>query len=155
LALLATSNLFVQWQQIGYKDPTVPGSLRFTSHDRLASMHFSLQCRDGLYYCDTDVYTVNKSPTVHLHCCRAVVNPPTKVPQPDRPASKFQPTLRARQVDSEVWALRFGLPGKGQLDVLPQHLDGIPPLFKYHPFRSIDFKEQAHIRKQPACKTPE
>jgi hypothetical protein len=128
LALLATSNVFVQWQQIGYKDPTVPGSLHFMSHNRLASMHFSLQCRDGLYYYDTDIYTIDKSP-VHVHCRRAMVNPPTKAPQPHRPASKFQPTLRARQVESEVWALRFGSPGKGQLDVLPKHVNGIPPLF--------------------------
>jgi hypothetical protein len=104
LALLATSNVFVQWQQIWYKDPTVPGSFRFMSHDGLALMHFSLQCWDGLYYCDTDIYTIDKSP-VHVHCRRAVVNPLTKVPQPHRPASKFQPTLRARQVESEIWAL--------------------------------------------------
>jgi hypothetical protein len=49
-AILTSSNIFVQWQQIGYKDPTVPGSIRFSSHDGLASMHFSLRCHNGLYY---------------------------------------------------------------------------------------------------------
>jgi hypothetical protein len=154
-AILATSDVFVQWQQIGYKDPTIPGNIRFMSHDGLASMHFSLQCRDGLYYCDTDVYAVNQSP-VHIHCCRTVATPltGTPAPPPHQPPSKFKPTLQACQVESEVWALQFGLPGEGQLDVLPLHVDGTLPLFEYHPFHLIDFKEQAHIRKHPAVKLP-
>ena len=70
-----------------------------------------------------------------------------------RPAPKFVPTTRARQVESEVWALRFGSPGEGQLDALPHHVDGVPPVFKYHSFQHIDFKEQAYMRKQPARKS--
>ncbi len=46
--------------------------------------------------------------------------------------------------------LRFGSPGEHQLDVLPLHVVGTPPIFKYHPFYYIDFKEQAYIRKQAA-----
>ena len=63
--------------------------------------------------------------------------------------------MRARQVESEVWALRFGSPGEDQLDALPKHVEGIPPVFEYHPFRHINFKEQAYIRKQPARKSAE
>ena len=37
-----------------------------------------------------------------------------------------------------------------QLYVLPQNVTGLPTTFDYHPFRFIDFKEQAHIRKQAA-----
>ena len=37
-----------------------------------------------------------------------------------------------------------------QLDVLPQKVTGLPTTFDYHPFRFIDFKEQARIRKQAA-----
>jgi len=58
-------------------------------------------------------------------------------------------------VESEVWALRFGSPGKTQLGVLPQHVLSTPPVFEYHPFRSIDFKEQSYIRKQAAQRTAE
>ncbi len=58
-------------------------------------------------------------------------------------------------MESEVWALRFGSPGEGQLDILPKHLDGTPSVVEYHPFRHIDFKEQAYIRKQPSWKTAE
>ena len=37
-----------------------------------------------------------------------------------------------------------------QLDVLPQNTTGLPTTLDYHPFRFIDFKEQARIRKQAA-----
>jgi hypothetical protein len=74
-AILASSNVFVQWQQIGYKDPTVHGSIQFSSHDGLASMYFNLRCHKGLYYCDSDVYTVDHTP-VHVQCRQADAAPP-------------------------------------------------------------------------------
>jgi hypothetical protein len=49
-----------------------------------------------------------------------------------------------------VWLLRLGSPGVHQLDVLPGNVTGLPLVFEYHPFRFIDFKEQAQIRKQAA-----
>jgi hypothetical protein len=53
-AILASSDVFVQWTQEGFKDRTLPGRLRFSSHDGLLSMFFTLTCRNGLYYCTTD-----------------------------------------------------------------------------------------------------
>jgi hypothetical protein len=41
-----------------------------------------------------------------------------------------------------------------QLDQLPYNAVGIPSKFEWHPFRFIDFKEQARIRKQPAGRDP-
>jgi hypothetical protein len=152
--ILASSNVFVQWQQIGHKDPTVPGSIRFSSHDGLASMHFLLSCRDGLYYCDSDIYTVDDTP-VHVQCQRAVPTAPLSPRPSHRPPLKITPTTCARQVESEVWTLCFGSPGEHQLNVLPCHVIGTPPLFEYHPFCLINFKEQAYIRKQPAGKSAE
>ncbi len=49
-----------------------------------------------------------------------------------------------------MWLTRLGSPGEGQLDLLPGHFIGMPPVFEYHPFHSIDFEEQAYIRKQAA-----
>jgi hypothetical protein len=153
-AILASSNVFVQWQQIGHKDPTVPGSIRFSNHDGLVSMHFNLSCQDGLYYCDSDVYTVDNAP-VHVQCQWVVPTAPL-LPRPShRPPLKFTLTTRTRQVESEVWVLCFGSPGEHQLNVLPRHVIGMLPLFEYHPFRSIDFKEQVYIQKQPAGKSAE
>jgi hypothetical protein len=151
-AVLAFSDVFFSWTQDGFRDPTIPGSLRFTSHDGLLSMHFSLCYRNGLYYCDTEVYTVDRDP-VRLTC--ACMNAIPTRPQTHRPAPKFAPTTHARLVESEVWALRFGSPNEGQLNALPHHVDGVPLVFKYHPFQHIDFKEQAYIWKQPAWKSAE
>jgi hypothetical protein len=133
-AVLASSDVFFSWTQEGFRDPTIPGSLCFTSHDGILSMHFPLRYRDGLYYCDTNVYTVDRNP-VRPTCARTNAIP-TRT-QTHRPAPKFVPTTRARQVESEVWELGFGSPGEGQLDALPHHDDGISPVFEYHPFRHI------------------
>jgi hypothetical protein len=53
-------------------------------------------------------------------------------------------------VESKVLLLCYGFPGKGQLDVLPSNVIGMPAVFEYHPFCLIDFKEQAYIWKQAA-----
>jgi hypothetical protein len=151
-AILVSSDVFVQWQQIGYKDSTVPGSIQFSSYDGLASMHFSLRRHDSLYYCDSDVYTVDHV-RVHIQCHWADAAPPQASQTPRLPPSKFTPTSRAQQVESEVWALWFGSPGEQQLNVLPQHVIGTPPVFEFHLFWLIDFKEQAYIWKQPAGKS--
>jgi hypothetical protein len=58
--------------------------------------------------------------------------------------------MKAHQLESEVWLLCLGSPGVNQLDNLPQLTTGLPPVFDYHPFCFIDFKEQARIRKQAA-----
>jgi hypothetical protein len=128
-----------------FKDPTLPGSLQFTNHDGLVSMYFPLQCRDGLYYCDMDVYMVDCDP-VQLLCNQTLVC---------RPNPTFPPTTKAHKVESKVWALRFGSPGEHQLDVFPNHVEGTPSKFEYHPFHSINFKEQVYICKQPAKKLAE
>ena len=51
--------------------------------------------------------------------------------------------------------LRLGSPGEYQLDMLPGNVTGTPLVFEYHPFRFVDFKEQAHIRKQSAHRSAE
>jgi hypothetical protein len=48
---------------------------------------------------------------------------------------------------------RLGCPGKDQLDLLPGNLTGIPHTFQYHPFRFIDWKEEARIQKQAALRS--
>jgi hypothetical protein len=61
-AVLTSSNVFFSWTREGFHDPTIPGSLRFTSHNGLLSMHFPLSYHDGLCYCNTNVYTVDLDP---------------------------------------------------------------------------------------------
>jgi hypothetical protein len=73
LSTLALSHVFVQWNQEGFKYPTIPGRLRFSSHDGLLSMFFNLDCCNGLYYCTTNVYTVDQDP-IHVCCLRTAVD---------------------------------------------------------------------------------
>jgi hypothetical protein len=89
-AVLAASDVFYYWNQEGCKDPSVPGRIRFTSRDGLLSIHFDLQQRDGLYYCSTDVYTVDHDPV--CVACHHTKAPP---PADGRPCPKFIPTTKA------------------------------------------------------------
>jgi hypothetical protein len=61
-AILAMSNVFASWCQMGYKDGR-PGCICFDSHDGILSMTLSLEYKDGLYCCPTDVYTVDDCPS--------------------------------------------------------------------------------------------
>ena len=65
------------------------------------------------------------------------------------------PVSKSNQTESELWLLRLGSPGEYQLDILPGNVTGIPTVFEYHPFRFIDFKEQARIQKQAAHRSAE
>ena len=55
-------------------------------------------------------------------------------------------------MESELWAARLGFCGWWQLAALPGKADGVPATFRSHPFRYIDHKEAAAIRKRPATK---
>ena len=138
-AVLASSTVFCQWTQIGYKDPTLPGSLKFSNATNNVSMTISLTCRNGLYYCQTDTYAQDITP---------VRTKTYKLYTGERP----KPTTKARQIESELWLLRFGSPCESQLNTLPLRVTGLPSKFEWHPFRYIDFKEQAYARKQPVNK---
>jgi hypothetical protein len=81
VAILAASDVFVRWNQEGYKDPSVPGSIRFTSHDDLVLMYFKLHCRSGLYNCSSNVYTLDHN-LVYICCHRTVTTPASGVPPP-------------------------------------------------------------------------
>jgi hypothetical protein len=152
-AILGSSNLVASWTMTGYKDNR-PGAIRFDSHDGFITMVINLICRDGLYYCPTDIFTLGTRPTLPDYTTLPLLPVPKVnrvINQPPPPilhrSSRFAPTSKARQLESEVWLLRLGSPSVTQLDVLPQNVTGLPSTFEYHPFRFVDFKEQARIRK--------
>jgi hypothetical protein len=151
-AIVDSSDIFQSWHQLGYRigDPT-PGRIRFDSHDGLVGMSMTLVHHEGLHYCPTDVYTINHTPATRFSwAVRRVAcndgNAPVKGPA----CSRFVPTTKAKQVESEVLLLRLGSPGVRQLDLLPGCITGIPSTFRYHRFHYIDYKEQALIKKLPA-----
>jgi hypothetical protein len=159
-AILLSSDVFASWSMMGYIDSR-PGTIRFDSHDGFFSMIVNLECCDGLYYCPNNLFTLGQTPVLHGHDAQTSCPPSIPVPKvhciADRPppqvlccSSHFEPTSKARQLESKVWLLCLGFPGVQQLDVLPQNATGIPAVFEYHPFCCVDFKEQACIRKQAA-----
>ena len=151
-AVLASSDVFFSWTQTGFRDGR-PGSIRFDSADGLLSMAIDLEYIGGLYYCHSDIYTVDPTPVPYdrspiypsVHRVSKPILPPTL-----RRPSRYQPVSKRKQLESELWLLRLGSPGVSQLDTLPSNTTGLPAEFDYHPFRFIDFKAQAQIRKQAA-----
>lgn len=82
---------------------------------------------------------------------------PTALP-PDgsyvrRSRAKRRPVDQRRILESELWAARLGFCDGWQLDVIPLGATGTPNQFEYHPFRFIDFNEQAQLRRQAARRT--
>jgi len=137
-AILESSDVFASWTQTGFKDDC-PVQIRFDSHDGLLTMRLDLDQCNVLYYCPTDI------------CGPSALRVATPlVPNTTRRPSRFTPTSKSKQVESEVWLLRLGSPGVHQLNALLGNVTGIPSVFEYHPFRFINFKEQARIRKQAA-----
>ena len=152
-AIVAASDTLVHWTQQGHKGDA-PGCIRFTSDSGLYSISLVLEKRDGLYYCPTDVFTVDHDPVRHgLPVIRRVVAPvPPPIPRRSR---RYVPVTPDSLTESEVWMLRLGSPGEDQLDLLPGNVLGVPPGFHYHPFRFVDWKEEARIQKQAAMRSAE
>ena len=142
-SILAGNTALSTWTQTSGNDAT-PGSITFQNDDGTYSFTIALTKVEGLYYC-------NSHPP--RPCCLRV-NAPR--PQPlARHQKKYHPVSRDHVTESEVWMLRFGSPGEDQLDLLPGRVTGIPAGFHYHPFRFIDWKEEARIQKQAAQRSAE
>ena len=97
-AILTSSEVFASWMQTGFKDGR-PGQIRFDSHNGLVMMKMAVEYRDGLYYCPTEVLTVDWSP-VSCNPTRAAYRlamPPT--PTIDRRPSRFSPTSKSKQLN--------------------------------------------------------
>ena len=142
-AILAGNESLTNWTQDGAKDST-PGSITFRNDDGSFSFTISLTKEEGLYYCDAQPSRPS--------CLRVTAPRPEPLARHHR---KYHPVSRDHVTESEVWMLRFGSPGEDQLDLLPGRVTGIPAGFRYHPFRFIDWKEEARIQKQAAQKSAE
>jgi hypothetical protein len=63
--------------------------------------------------------------------------------------SKFKPTSKAGILESETCYLRMGGCGESSMTMseLTKHVLGLPIKLEWHPFRYIDFSEQAGVKK--------
>jgi hypothetical protein len=136
----------------------------------------TLEQQNGLYYCNAPKYNIynlsmetgreTDSPTVpgETGMDESALESPiiskmdSAIPQvPKRappPTTCFQPATKAKVLESETYYLRMGGCNEEQLELLSKHVIGVPEHFEFHPFRFIDFKEHAHICKQPAGQNP-
>ncbi len=152
-AIVAASNTLVPWTQTGHKGMNL-GSIRFSSNSGLYSITIALEKQDGLYYCPTDVFTVNGDPVrPSAPIIRRAVAPPPA--DKHRRSKRFTPVTRDCLMELEVWMLQLGSPGEDQLDLLPVNVTGIPTGFQYHPFCFLDWKEEARVQKQAALRLAE
>jgi hypothetical protein len=104
-AILTASDVLVSWTQMGHKDGS-PGTICFDSDSGLLSFSMTLENKDGLYYCPTNVFTVAQDPVrcnVPLIRCAIVPPPPVK-----RCHKSYNPVSRNCITESELWMLRLG-----------------------------------------------
>ena len=69
------------------------------------------------------------------------------------PNLQRKPVSPKKHLESELWVARLGFCRECQFDGTPACADGIPSQFEYHPFRPINPKERADIRKRSAGRT--
>ena len=100
-AILDASDTFVEWSQTGYKDDS-PGTLRFYSASGLAGMTLTLTKRDGLYYTQTDVYTVDRDPLCRIAPTVHRVTTPTH-PKHNATHCQYTPVSKAAHTEAELW----------------------------------------------------
>ena len=140
------------WTQTGLRKGS-PGKIRFESDSGLLVFTITLENRDGLYYCPLDVFTVDEdAPRQQLRLVYRAKTDPLPVRQRH---GSYEPVSLNHLTESELWRLRLGSLGEDQLDLLPENATGIPKKFHYHPFRYIDWKEEARVQRQKAQKYAE
>ncbi len=98
-AIVAASNTLVHCTQEGHKGSD-PGSICFSSESGLYLITLSLEKWDGLYYCPTDVFTIDCSPS-----CPAIplIKCATAPPQPATPCCgrRYFPVMQDRMAKSK------------------------------------------------------
>ena len=142
----------------------------FEEIDDDASIHSSVEALQSLHVAHVDSFTPVLPSLIETDTFEPFLDPLAEVPfdedpfntpysnkvdnKPSPPPKKSsyrrRPVEPAKHLESELWAARLGFCGEWQLDVIPACATGLPNHFDYHPFRFIDHKEQARIRRQAA-----
>lgn len=161
-AIIDESTDFTCWNQSGRKFGQ-PGQLNFIGPNGTKTI--TLQQYNGLYFISLAFYSIvddsqmvkeDEIPTCHGLTANIVdtatqTNFLPRKPKRQAPRHKrYTPISKSKALESETWYLRLGGCNKEQLDQLLANAIGLPTTFEWHPFRFVDFKEQARVRRQPA-----
>ncbi len=104
-AILQASYILVHWHQEGHRHGG-PGKIRFSSNSGLYTITFSLEKRDGLYYCPTKIFTVTKDPTrPGVPSINRIATPSVPVPPSKKRGKRYYSVHRDRIMESETWML--------------------------------------------------
>lgn len=148
--ILRHSDIFTTCMQTLHKDDR-PGKLRFESESGMHSLRIALVKRNDLYYIPTTPYQVcSDFPSVMT--TKYSAEDDGEVAPVINKTSHTNPVTHQQQVESELWSARLGQCSENQLDLITDGADGLPRKFHYHPFRYIDYKEEARVKKQPSKK---
>ena len=152
--IVRSSPLLHHWVQSGSGGPMGDGCLLFAGVDEVTVLlSLSLVKRNGLYYC------------ILPGSAHAVLDVPRDDPRDDpavdpdvgpisiRVNAVSRPVTPTEHLTSELWAARLGYCGTHQLSLISRNTTGTPAKFRCHPFRFIDVKEDAAIKKQPCGTT--
>ena len=111
-SILHSSQDFVQWQQVGFRDG-LPGRLQFKDGIGRTLLDLPLDCANGLYYCPYEMFEAGKGHTVAREMDGVSVPDVSAVsrvrdrcgrqPQPQR-----RPVHPSRHLELERWATRLG-----------------------------------------------
>eukprot|EP00986_Skeletonema_menzelii_P015723 scaffold12494_cov159-Skeletonema_menzelii.AAC.1 len=142
-AITSPRSGFTRWSQDGFSDGR-PGSLTFYAADEVTPvMRLPLTFHDGLYYFNSNMLISSEHPPIAAR------------PRVLRVAAPSTRTRADKHLEAETWSCRMGHLSPTQLRDLSGNVDGIPKNMWCHPFRHLDWKVSAEIRKQPAQRTAE
>ena len=154
--MVRSSSALRHWVQSGTGGQMGDGCLLFSGMDEVTILlSLALVKQNGLYYC-----TLPR----HVQVIGANVddrfnpgnNGPSENDEDDAPIrvnTVSHPVTATDHLTSELWAARLGYCGTHQLSVISGNVTGTPTKFRCHPFRFIDVKEDAAIKKQPCSTT--
>ena len=133
---------------------TNPGRLIITSADSDYTIDIPLILGNGLYYCNFDDFMATQFNSIHpqLHLLNKHPLDPTQ--KWHQAPSAPKPMTRAKQIEAELWSACLGFPAEWQLDIITQHMDGLPVKLDLHPFTLNLDKADAGVSKWPVGKHP-
>jgi hypothetical protein len=132
-AIIDASLEFHTWEQVGRRMGQ-PGQLRFIGHQ--SSKTITLHQNNGLYFCNSKVFDVLDGNECASPDTEQMLNAQVNQCQVKKNSRKpwktaqYNPTSKAKILESETWYLRLGGCSEQQLAELPKHATGLPDKFE-------------------------